>query len=179
MSKRKPAAASKRALSSRKPATAPKRAGGQKVVARAQRNKQAFVKSPKDNPLRFVAAASSGSPIEADDESKQQSLKNENRAAALQAILQAAFQDGFGQKMRDNNPKKGFDFPLLIANVQAYQARLLEVTQANIQFIFEFNQRLATTRSPLQLLALITEFTGRRIIMTLDAVRGFATLPGR
>jgi hypothetical protein len=30
----------------------------------------------------------------------------------------------------------------------AYQAKLLEMTQANMQFAFDFSQRLATIRSP-------------------------------
>ena len=67
--------------------------------------------------------------------------------------------------MRDNGSKKGFDFSLATANVQAYQAKLLEMTQANMQFAFEFAQRLATIRSPLDFPIGIAEFTGKRIAM--------------
>src|SRR5205814_4709444 len=151
MSKRKPPAASKRALSKRKPATAPKAAPAPKVTARVQRKKQEFVRSPKANPLRAV---STESPVESHD-SKQETPNVENRAgvADLQGMLKAALQDDFSQKMRDNNPQKRFDFSSLIANLQAYQAKLLEVTQANTHFAFEFSQRLATTRSPFELFA--------------------------
>jgi hypothetical protein len=67
--------------------------------------------------------------------------------------------------MRNNNPTNRFDFSLPMANMQAYQAKLLEVTQANMCFAFEFSQRLVTSRSPFEYLALIAEFTGRRIVM--------------
>jgi hypothetical protein len=163
MSKRKPATASKRAQSNRKPVTARKR-----VAARAQRNKQQFVRSPKGSPFHLVAAGSTESPVEGHEATQQQgpSAENRARAVALEAMLQATLQDGFSQKMKDNGPKRQFDFSLVIQNLQAYQAKLLEVTQANMQFLFEFSQRLATIRSPFEFFAVIAEFTGRRIIMT-------------
>ena len=165
MSKRKPATASKRALSSHKLATASKRSRGPKVAARAQRNKQAFVRSTKESTMRSVAADPTETPIRVHSDSKQGTRIAEARAAALQAILQAALQDGFSQKVVDDSPKKGFDFSSLTTNMQAYQAKLLEVIQVNMQFSFEFGQRLATTRSPFEFLAVVVEFTGRRILM--------------
>ena len=141
MSKRKQAMASKRA----RPRTA----------ARAQRNKQAIVRSPKDTPLRSVAATESL--LKLRDDSKLKAPVVENRLAALQ--------DGSSQMMRNNNPKRGFDFSLGIANMQAYQAKLLEMAQANMQFAFEFSQRLATIRSPFEFVAVIAEFTSTRIDM--------------
>jgi hypothetical protein len=151
--------ASKPVLRNRTPAKASKRVRRPKVAARAHRNKQAFVRSPKDislqnSPLGSVAAGPTEAPVEV---SKQEITTFENRAAALQS--------GFSQMMSDNVPTKGFDFSLSIANMQAYQAKLLEVTQANMRFAFEFSQRLARTRSPFEILALIAEFTGRRIVM--------------
>jgi len=110
--------------------------------------------------------------IEVHDEPKQETpsqetpiVDNRARALALEAILQAALQDDRSQKVRENKPKNGADFALLISNVQAYQAKLLEVTQANMQFLFEWSQRLATSTSPFDFMAVIAEFTGRRIIM--------------
>jgi len=168
MSKRKQAVASKRALSNRTPST--KRASRPKVAARAQRNKQAFVTSPR--PLYPVTAGLTEPSIEVHDEPKQETpsqetpiVDNRARALALEAILQAALQDDRSQKVRENKPKNAADFALLISNVQAYQAKLLEVTQANMQFLFEWSQRLATSRSPFDFMAVIAEFTGRRIIM--------------
>jgi len=65
--------------------------------------------------------------------------------------------------MRDSNQTKGF--ALATANTQAYQAKLLEITQANVQFAFEFGLSLATIRSPVEFFVVIAEFTSRRIDM--------------
>jgi hypothetical protein len=142
-------------MSKRKPAPTSKRARGPKIVARAQRNKQAVVRSPKDNPQRSVAAVSAESPAKLHDDSKREAPIAKSPAATRQD----------GEKIRDNNPKKDFDFSLATANVQAYQAKLLEMAQANMHFAFEFGSRLATLRTPFEFFALIAEFTSRRIDM--------------
>jgi len=49
--------------------------------------------------------------------------------------------------------------------VRAYQAKLLEVAQANMQFALEFAQRLATIRSPFEFLSVNAEFTSKRFDM--------------
>jgi hypothetical protein len=49
--------------------------------------------------------------------------------------------------------------------VWAYQAKLLEMAQANMQFAFEFAQRLSTIRSPVEFPSVIAEFTSKRIAM--------------
>ena len=67
--------------------------------------------------------------------------------------------------MTDNDSKKGFAFPSATANVRVYQAKLLEMAQANMQLSFEFAQRLATIRSPVEILSVIAEFTSKRIVM--------------
>ena len=166
-------------MRNRKPATASNHARSPKIAARAQRTKQAIVRSPKDNRLRLVAAGSTESPPERHDDSKQEAPNVENGVGALQ--------DDLSHKMRDSNQTKGFS--LATANMQAYQAMLVEVTQVNMRFAFEFSQRLATTRSPFELLGVITEFTGRLIIMLqkhskelaafwrADVFRDVATLP--
>jgi hypothetical protein len=144
-------------MSKRKPATVSKHARSPKIAARAQRAKQAIVRSPKDNPLRSVPAGSTESPPKLHSDSKQEAPLVENPATALQ--------DDFTQMMRDNDSKKGFDFSLATANVQACQAKFLEMAQANVQFAFEFAQKLATIRSPFEILSVIAEFTGKRIAM--------------
>jgi hypothetical protein len=138
-------------MSKRKPAATPKRARNPKTVARAQRSKQAVVRSPKDNPQRAVAAGSTESPAKLHDDSKHE-VPVVERPMALQ--------DGFAEKIRDT-----FGFSLAPANMQAYQAKLLEMAQANMQFAFEFWPRFATIRSPFEFFALIAEFTSRRIDM--------------
>jgi hypothetical protein len=67
--------------------------------------------------------------------------------------------------MTDNDSKQGFDFSSATGNVGAYQAKLLEMAQANMQFAFEFAQRLAQIRSPVEFLSVIAEFTNKRVAM--------------
>jgi hypothetical protein len=102
-----------RQMRNRKPATASKHARSPKIAARAQRTKEAIVRSPKDNLLRSVAAGSTESPPEHND-SKQETSLVEDRATALQ--------DDFSQMRRDNDSKKGYDFSSATANVRAYQS---------------------------------------------------------
>jgi hypothetical protein len=140
MSKRKPAKASKRALS---PA----------IATRAHGNKQAIVKSSKDNLLRSVAAGPIESPLELHGDPKQEAP---NVAQQKAPIANNRVQDG---QMR------GFDFVSATGNMVAYQAKLLEMTQANLRFAFEFSRRLVTIRSPFEFVDVVTEFTKRRADM--------------
>jgi Phasin protein len=143
-------------MSKRKPATASKHAHSTKIAA--QRAKQAIIRSPKDSPLRSVAAGSTESPPERHSDSKQEAPLVEKPATALQ-------DDDCKQTMTDNDSKKGFVFSSATANVRVYQAKLLEMAQANMQLAFEFAQRLATIRSPVEILSVIAEFTSKRIAM--------------
>lgn len=65
----------------------------------------------------------------------------------------------------ENESKGVFDFSSATENLRAYQAKLLEMTQANVQLAFEFTQRLATIRSPFEILSVIAEFTRKRMAM--------------
>ena len=67
--------------------------------------------------------------------------------------------------MADNNLNKGVNLSSATANVRTYQAKLLEMAQADMQFSFEFAQRLAAIRSPVEFLNVIAEFTSKRISM--------------
>jgi Phasin protein len=145
-------------LSKRKPATASKHAHSPKIAAKAHRANQAIVRSSKHSRLRSVAAGSTESPPERHNDSKQETpLVVENPATVLQ--------DDCKQTMTDNDSKKGFEFSSATAKVRAYQAKLLEMAQANMQFPFEFAQRLATIRSPVEIPSVIAEFTSKRIAM--------------
>jgi hypothetical protein len=139
-------------MSKRKPATAPKRARNPKMAARAQRNKQAIVRSPKEDLLRSVAAVSIEPPLGPHDDPKHEVPLIEPRVDTLP--------DDLSQRMTDSDPTKGF--ALATPNMQAYQAKLLEIAVANAQFAFEFGLRLATIRSPTEFFGVITEFTKRR-----------------
>jgi len=141
-------------MSKRKPATAPKRARNPKMAARAQRNKQSIVRSPKENLLRSVAAVSIEPPPELHDP--------KHEAPIIEPPVDA-LPDDLSERMADSDPTKGF--ALATANMQAYQAKLFEMGKANVQFAFEFGLRLATIRSPTEFFGVITEFTSRRVDM--------------
>jgi Phasin protein len=154
-------------MSKRKLATASKRARNPKMAARAQRNKQAIVRSPKENFLRSVAAVSIEPPLKLHDDPKHEVPIIETRVDALP--------DDLSQRMTDSDPMKGF--ALATANMQAYQAKLFEIAQANVQFAFEFGLRLATIRSPTEFFGVITEFTSRRVDMFGQHSKELAAYP--
>jgi len=170
-------------MSKRKLARASKGALNPKKAARAQRNKQAIVRSPKDNFLRSVAAVSIEPPPKLHDDPKHDAPIVETRVDALPGDL--------SQRMRDSDPTRGF--ALATGNIDAYQAKLVEIAQANWHFAFEFSLRLAAIRFPTEFLAVTTEFTSRWIDMfgqhakemaaypfwRIDASRKLTALPGR
>jgi hypothetical protein len=144
-------------MSKRKPATAAKHARSPKIAAKAQRGAQAIVRSPRDRRVRSAGAGSTESPPKRPDNSQQEAL--------LVEIPVTAVQDDYEQTMTDSNSKKSTNFSLATANVGAYQAKLMEMAQANMQFAFEFAQRLAAIRSPVEFPSVIAELTSKRIAM--------------
>jgi hypothetical protein len=137
-------------MSKRNPATASKHAHSPKIAAKAQRATQTIVRSPNVSGLRSVAAGSTESPPKGHNDVEAPLV--ENPATALQ--------DACKQTMADK-----FALSSATANVRAYQAKLLEMAQDNMQFAFEFAQRLATIRSPVEFLSVMAEFTSKRIAM--------------
>jgi hypothetical protein len=156
-------------MSKRKPATASKHART-KIAAKAQRAAQAVVRSPKDSHLRSVEeAGATQSRPERHNDTQQQAPLVENPATEQQTPVvenpATALPYDFKQTMAGNASMKGVDLYSATANVRAYQAKLLEMAQANMQFAFEFAQRLATMRSPVEFPSVIAEFTSKRIAM--------------
>jgi hypothetical protein len=144
-------------MTKRKTESPSKHARSPKITAKAQRAKQAVVRSPKEGRLRSVAAGSRQSPSKShNDESEHEAPLVENPVTASQDCK---------QPMKDNDLKKGIDFSSATANLRVYQTKLLEMAQADMQVAFEFAQRLATIRSPLEFLSVIAEFTTKRISM--------------
>ena len=135
-------------MSKRKPATASKRAHSTRIAA--QRSNQTIIRSPKASPQRLVAAT------ERHNGSKKEAPLVEQPATALHDRQQTT---------TDNDSKKGFVFSSATASMRAYQANLLEMAQANMKLTFEFTQRLATIRSPVEILSVIAEFTSKRLAM--------------
>ena len=142
----------------RKPAMETKKLRSQKMAAQAQRATQAFIKSPKVRRR----------PVALDSAESSPDRHNDPKPVVPPHVIEnpvTALQEGFKQPMTDVGLRKGFDLLSATANVRAYQAKLLEMAQANMQLAFEFAQRLATIRSPVEILSVIAEFTSKRIAM--------------
>jgi len=140
-------------LSKRKPASATKHV--RRIAAKPQRAAQAIVRSPRNNRLRPVAGSA---------ESSRERHNDANEEARLVEKPATALRDDYKQPTTDSDPEKSL-FSSAAANVKAYQAKLLEVTQANMQFAFEFAQRLAAIRSPFEYFGVVADFTSKRIDM--------------
>jgi len=156
-------------MSKRKPAIASKHANSPRIAAKAQRAAQAIVRSPKNSNLRSGGAGSPEPPSKRHRDSQDALLvENPELLAENPELLvnnpESALQDD-SKQTTDNNSKKGTNLSLANPNVRAYQARLLEMAQANMQSAFEFAQRLATIRSPVEFPSVIAEFTSKRIAM--------------
>ena len=136
-------------MSKRKPAAAPKHVRRPKAAAKAQRAKQAIVRSPKSSSLRSISEGAT--------ETLAEGQNNSSQEASRVAKPVSAVQDDFKQTVRDNNPKSAFDLSSATASVRAYQEKLLEISQANMKFSFEFAQRFATIKSPVEFLKVIKE----------------------
>ena len=144
-------------MSKRKPATATKHSRSPKIAAKAQRATQAIVRSPKVSRLRSAGAGTTELAPKLPDDSQQEALLVENPVTASQ--------DDYKQTITDSSSKNTTKLFLATANVPAYQAKLVEMAQANMQFAFEFAQSLATIRSPVDFPVVIAEFTSKRITM--------------
>jgi hypothetical protein len=75
---------------------------------------------------------------------------------------------------RPNGSKRNFDnqertsrdgivFYAASTDALLYQAKLVEIAQANMRFAFEFVQRLATIKSPVEFPGVMAELTSKRI----------------
>src|SRR3981081_3305983 len=140
-------------MTKRKKESPSKHSRSPKITAKAQRANQAIVRSPKEGRLRSVAADSTESP----PKRKQEASLGDNPMTA--------FQDDNKQTMKNIVSSKEFDFSSTTPNLRAYQAKLVELAQANMQFAFDYAQRLATIWSPVEILNVIAEFTSKRIAM--------------
>ena len=175
-------------MSKRTPPKASKHIPSPKMAANAQRSAQDIIRSPKDSRLRSAEAGTTESLPKHHNDPKQDADVIENPATTLQqealvenpaTALQTALQDDCKKTVTDNDSKKGFYFPSVTATVRAYQAKLLEMAQANMQFAFEFVQRLATIRSPVEFLSVNAEFTSKRIDMFRKHSKEMAELSTR
>jgi hypothetical protein len=149
-------------MSKRKPVKASKRARSPAIATRAHGKKQAVVKSARDNLLRSVAAGPIESPLGRHDDPRQEAPNFEKQEAPI-AEKQVA--PVAANPVQNSPSPRGFDFASATGNMVAYQVKLLEMTQANMRFAFEFSQKLATIRSPFGFVDVVVEFTKRRADM--------------
>jgi hypothetical protein len=144
-------------MSNRKPAKAEKRAHtSKKVTQKAQRAAQAVVRS---SIARRAPAADS-------TKSHPEPQSNTDQEAHLVDSPAIVSQDDSKQTMTATEPKRELDFSSAMASVAAYQAKLLEMAQANMKLALELAQRLAWIRSPFEFPSVIAEFTTKRIDMS-------------
>ena len=155
-------------MSKRKPAKSSKRARSPAIATRAHGKKQTVVKSARENLLCSVATGPIES-LELHDDPKEEAPKAEKQAAPIAVI---PVQVGRSQM-------RGFDFASATGNMVAYQAKLLEMSQANMGFALDFSQKLATIRSPFQFVDVIVEFTKRRADMLVKQSTEMAALTRR
>jgi hypothetical protein len=140
-------------MSKRKPAKSSKRARSPAIATRAHGTKQDVVKSAKDNRLRSVAAGPIESPRERHGDSEAPNVEKQEAPIAANPVQHGPVQ------------MRGFDFASATENMVAYQAKLLEMAQANMRFALDYSQKLTTIRSPFQFVDVIVEFTKRRADM--------------
>ena len=136
-------------MSKRKTPKTPKNARKNHPAVKAQLATQAVVRSRTNK--QSVAAATTDSEPTRDSNSPHASIP-ESSAGTL----------------KDHGTQilpVGTNFSLVMANVQVCQAKLLEITQSNLQLAFEFTERLVTIRSPAAFVGLVAEFTSKRIDM--------------
>ena len=133
-----------------------KRAHSGKIEVRAQRNKQAIVRSTKDKLLD--SAAGHIEPPELRDLEQQAPIVEKQQSPIVDDRLTS--QDRPSQM-------NVFDFSLAAASMLAPQVKLLDMAQANMRFAFDFSQALAMVRSPFEFFDVIANFTKRRADMML------------
>jgi hypothetical protein len=106
-----------------------------RIAARAQRANRSVIRSPKPSRLRSLAASP---------------LHEISPKGHIEPKLET--------------PLVRFDLSSATATT-TYQAKLLEIAQANMQFALEFGPRLASVRSAVELLRILEEVTKERIAM--------------
>ena len=166
-------------MSKRKPTKATKRARSPLIATRAHGKKQAIVKSAKDDLLRSVAGGPIEPPLELHSDPEQEAPNVKKQEAPVPKPVQEAHVAA-KLVMQDGPSQMGeFDFASATGNMVAYQAKLLEITQANVRFAFEFSQKLVTIRSPFGFVEVIVDFTKRRADMLVKQSREMAAITWR
>jgi hypothetical protein len=167
-------------MSKRKPAKASKRASSPKTATKAQRSNQAVVRSPKPSHLRSVAAGSTASPSKRDNVSNQEApvFEKPTTLPVPEPVPEkptTVLRNDSEQGMNDS--KQRFGFSSVTVNAHAYPAKLLELAEANVQFAFEFTQRLAAIKSPFEVPGVLAELTTKQMAMFRKLVLSGQSFP--
>jgi hypothetical protein len=161
-------------MSKRPPAAASKHGRNAKITGKAPRPKAAVLRSSKLSARRVGETGASELRPNAPNTSEEAALRPEIPAAEAQIAPRkenpaAALQDRANHRMT-HATSGGLQFSAATANMQSYQARLLDISLAHIQFAFELAHRLATIKSPLDAFQVTAEFTGKRIALFQEQV---------
>jgi hypothetical protein len=156
-------------MSKRPPAAASKHAHNAKITGKAQRPKAAVLRSSKLSARRVIGTGASELRPNAPNTPEEAAPRLEIPAAESQIAPRrensaAALQDRVNHGMT-YAANRELQFSSATANVQIYQARLLDISLTNMQFAFELAHRLATIKSPLDVFHITAEFTGKRIAL--------------
>ena len=138
-----------------------------KATAKAQRASQAVVRSPRPKHVRLVAAASNESPPKPHHSGPDESMTSAPAVERPTIATQVESQ----RTIRDDDFAKAFDVLPAAANVGAYRpTKLPDLAQANMQLAFEFAQRLAQMKSPLELPTMLSELMIKQFAMFQNAL---------
>ena len=152
-------------MSKRKPAKVAKPARS-KVAPKAQRARQAVVRSPKPSQVHLIAAGPNRSLRKRQKDTRRDVPVLEKPMAALPVVESPALasRDESQRPMRENNATKAFDVFSAPENVRAPQTKLPEIAQA-MQLAFEFADRLAQIKSPFEFSSVLSELTIKQFAM--------------
>jgi hypothetical protein len=130
----------------------------------AEKENKKFEESSKDSQVGLATGAANAS---------VDTHPNDLRQDARVAEISQSSQRGHELSAKET---KGFDIFSATTSTQSYEGKLLEISSANLNFAFEFAQRLARVRSPVEFLAVGSEFTSKRMAMFLRHSKELADL---
>jgi hypothetical protein len=144
-------------MAKRKSAAPSKRAHSSiKITAKGKRTRPAVVRSSKDTGKSFpIAQVPAVQPV--------------------RSVVTANVSEKPGPPEDHDSSKPEVDFLSPIVIIRAFQTKLLEIVQANLQFSFELAQRVARVRTPNELMCINAEFTKSRMEMFLKHSKDLTT----
>jgi hypothetical protein len=151
-------------MSKRKPAKVSK--AHSKVTAKAQRARQAVVRSPKPNQVRMVAAGSNKSLSELHEDTRRDTPVLETPIAALPDVENPTMASQYERERttREDSARNVSEVLAAPVNVGTHQTKPPEITQA-MQLVFEFAHRLTQIKTPFEVPGVLSELTIKQFAM--------------